>query len=58
MLFEGRYQRLVSDARNYDVAPNGERFLMLKAERDAEDLVVVINWHQELLERVPSRASR
>lgn len=43
--------------RPWDVHPDGDRFLMIKeppAEGDDEpDLVVVLNWTQELLERVP-----
>ena len=48
--------------RTYDIAPDGQRFLMLKerAGADADDpffgltqIHVVQNWHQELLERVP-----
>lgn len=44
--------------RNYDVAPDG-RFLMVKAgeQPDADvsspEINVVLNWHEELLERVP-----
>ncbi len=48
--------------RTYDVSPDGQRFLMLKegALADTDDpfaglvpIHVVLNWHQELLERVP-----
>ena len=42
---------------NYDVTPDGQRFLMVKMEGMSEEitrpLIVVLNWHQELLERVP-----
>ena len=44
--------------RNYDVAPDG-RFLMVKsgpqpdADVSSPEITVVLNWHQELLERVP-----
>ena len=44
--------------RNYDVMPDG-RFLMRLVEADAtanredRDIQVVLNWSQELLERVP-----
>ena len=45
----------------YDVAPDGQRFLMIKeAASGTSDpfagltqIYVVLNWHQELLERVP-----
>ena len=47
----------MSAARNYDVAPDG-RFLMVKAgdetgEAPPAQITVVLNWHEELLERVP-----
>ena len=45
--------------RPYDISPDGQRFLMVK-EGPASDttsvepgITVVLNWHQELLERVP-----
>ena len=40
----------------YDVAPDGQRFLFVVPEDDgsvAPEINVVQNWHQELLERVP-----
>ena len=40
----------------YDVAPDGQRFLFVVPEDDgsvAPEINVVLNWHQELLERVP-----
>ena len=39
------------DRRQFDIAPEGDRFLMMKVERAQIDLV--LNWTQELLERVP-----
>ncbi len=51
-----------SHVRNYDVTPDGQRFLMVKREtgsagtgsaESAPEITVVLNWHQELLERVP-----
>ena len=55
-LFEERYAIYVQ-RRNYDIAPDGQRFLMLKeaAATDAataQQFVVVLNWFQELKERV------
>ena len=36
------------------VSPDGERFLMVrKAPGERRQINVVLNWHQELLERVP-----
>ena len=56
VVFEGVYER--RRAREYDIAPDG-RFLMLKGSTstligdDSAQINVVLNWHQELLERVP-----
>jgi len=57
LLFEQQYATFV-ERRNYDIAPDGQRFLMIKeaAASDAattEQLVVVLNWFHELKERVP-----
>ncbi len=57
VVFEGTYLPPFSGARNYDVAPDG-RFLMVKTgdetgEAPPPQITVVLNWHQELLERVP-----
>ena len=40
---------------NYDISPDGESFVFVESESDAprEQLNVVINWFQELTERVP-----
>ena len=40
----------------WDISPDGQRFLMIKPTEGSEDdqgLTVVLNWTQELLERVP-----
>ena len=46
--------------RTYDISPIDGRFLMRKAGVDdsvaGDSITVVLNWHQELLERVPVRA--
>jgi hypothetical protein len=63
-LFEGRYYVDPSPTvrgRTYDVAPDGQRFIMVKdmesPERPAtpQQLVVVLNWTEELKQRVPTR---
>ena len=39
---------------NYDVSLDSQQFLMVRGEADeTPELNVVLNWHQELLERVP-----
>jgi hypothetical protein len=51
-LFEGRYAlgEVKDDTRAYDVASDGQRFLMLRpeAEPSTGDLKVVVNWYDEL----------
>jgi serine/threonine-protein kinase len=50
-LFEGHY-----DPFAYDVAPDGKRFLMLKAvagQARADHLHVVVNWFEQLRRRAP-----
>ena len=53
LLFEGRYY-YENNVRGYDIAPDGQRFLMIKLPdssietRGATQINVVLNWHQEL----------
>jgi serine/threonine-protein kinase len=61
-LFEGRYGASANqNGRTYDIAPDGKRFLMIKAGGSADQtavpmsLVVVQNWLEELKRLVPSR---
>jgi Tol biopolymer transport system component len=57
MLFEGKYQQSPGTAPNYDVSPDGQRFLMLKPSEQAQaaptQINVVLNWFEELKRRVP-----
>ena len=58
MLFEGQYQSLPTiSTPNYDVSPDGQRFLMLKPTEQAQaaptQINVVLNWFEELKRRVP-----
>ena len=57
MLFEGRYEQAPVPATYYDVSPDGQRFLMLKASEQAQaaltQIIVVQNWFEELKRRVP-----
>ena len=45
---------------NYDLAPDGQRFLMIKEEggtassAPAEEITVVLNWFEELRRLVPT----
>ena len=58
MLFEGRYRPTPATSPNYDVSPDGQRFLMLKpAEQEQPaptQINVVLNWFEELKQKVPT----
>ena len=57
-LFEGPYALSPVEHRNYDVTPDGQRFLMVRRPSTAEGTVrlnVVVNWLEELKQRVPVR---
>ena len=59
MLFEGAYQSLPTiSTPNYDVSPDGQRFLMLKPVESAQEaptqINVVLNWFEELKQKVPT----
>ena len=58
VLFAGNYYN-DREVRNYDLSPDGTRFLMIK-EDEADDgagplteLIVVENWFEELIRRAP-----
>ena len=57
-LFEGRYGDFPLPARaNYDVSPDGQRFLMTKETEQnssATQINVVLNWFEELKQKVPT----
>jgi serine/threonine protein kinase/Tol biopolymer transport system component len=56
MLFQGKYVPTPATSANYDVSPDGQRFLMLKpSEQEAAptQIDVVLNWFEELKRRVP-----
>jgi dipeptidyl aminopeptidase/acylaminoacyl peptidase len=55
-LFEGRYELPPFPTTNYDVSPDGQRFLLLKPieqEAASTQINVVLNWFEELKRRVP-----
>ena len=58
LVFEGPYRSFGRGRpQPFDISPDGQQFLMIKEEAEASsaeaEIVVVLNWHQELLERVP-----
>jgi hypothetical protein len=58
MLFEGHYLPTPATFPNYDASPDGQRFLMLKPNEQAQSaptqINVVLNWFEELKRRVPA----
>ena len=50
VLFEGRFAKIGWGERDYDVAPDGSRFLMISApeDRSRAELNVVLHWSEEL----------
>jgi serine/threonine-protein kinase len=58
VLFEGPYDPPPVPVANYDVSPDGQRFLMLKSTEQAQSaptqINVVLNWFEELKRRVPA----
>ncbi len=56
-LFEGSYVPTPRSFPNYDVSPDGQRFLMLKANEQSQaptQINVVQNWFEELKQKVPT----
>ena len=58
ILFEGQYEPTPATTPNYDVSPDGKRFLMLKPSETQETapthINVVLNWFEELKQKVPT----
>ncbi len=56
VLFSGTYYSGLG--RNYDIHPDGQRFLMIKAvgatEETRQELIFVLNWFEELKRLVPT----
>jgi len=57
-LFEGPNYPTGTGRADYDISPDGERFLMLKEEQQQQGALtqihVVLNWFEELRRRVPA----
>jgi serine/threonine-protein kinase len=59
MLFEGaNYNQTPTSRADFDVSPDGQRFLMVKAaaanQNSLDQIHVVLNWFEELKRRVPA----
>jgi hypothetical protein len=46
------YERDVAGHVPFDITPDDERFVFIRQEGGSRDLVVVLNWFEELLRRV------
>ena len=58
VLFAGPYLPTPLTTPNYDVSPDGQRFLMLKSSEQGQatpmQINVVLNWFEELKQKVPA----
>jgi Tol biopolymer transport system component len=58
VLFTGQYLPTPGTLPNYDVSPDGQRFLMIKPGEQAQggptQINVVLNWFEELKQKVPT----
>jgi eukaryotic-like serine/threonine-protein kinase len=58
ILFEGGYLPSTVAQPNYDISPDGQRFLMVKPGEQAQgaptQINVVLNWFEELKQKVPT----
>jgi serine/threonine-protein kinase len=57
MLFQGPYIPTPRSFPDYDVSPDGQRFLMLRAPDQSQgpaQINVVLNWFEELKQKVPA----
>jgi Tol biopolymer transport system component len=57
LLFQGEHMGATRWGRNYDIAPDGRRFLMLQegeGQPAATQFVVVLNWFEELKRLAPT----
>ena len=57
MLFERPYEKAPIPISNYDVSPDGQRFLMVKPidqQQAVTQINVVLNWFEELKQKVPT----
>jgi Tol biopolymer transport system component len=57
VLFEGQYVPTPRSFQDYDVSPDGQRFLMLKSGEQSQapaQINIVLNWFEELKQKVPT----
>lgn len=57
LLFEGHYRPTNASLPQYDVAPDGQHFVMVKdagSEQSTMQINIVQNWFEELKQKVPT----
>jgi hypothetical protein len=54
MLSQGPYDTLATSTPNYDVSSDGQRLMMLKPVEQPVQIDVVLNWFEELKQKVPA----
>jgi len=58
MLFQGPYEKAPIPVSDYDISPDGQRFLMVKSSEQTQaaptQINVVLNWFEELKQKVPT----
>ncbi len=54
LLFRGLYLFGEFGNRNYDISPDGQRFLMISQEEAPDQIHVVLNWFEEVKRLVPT----
>ncbi len=57
LLFEGTFQMGLFARADYNVAPDGQRFVMIQiggSDSPPTQINVVLNWFEELKQRVPT----
>ena len=52
--FEGQEGQGWVGSANYDVTPDGQRFVMIQSEQTSGEIHVVVNWFEELERLVPT----
>ncbi len=58
LLFQGPYEATTTLSPDYDVTPDDQRFVMVQRSEQQSpttDFNVVVNWLEELKQRVPTR---
>ena len=58
VLFEGAYEGPLASRANFDISPDGKRFLMLQAVdqgQSSAEIKIVSNWFDEIKRRIPAK---